>query len=84
MSHFGIGSIWFRLESASFTDGMSKYHSFIRSESFRACVLLSRVILARGGNSLYCVWYRRAAGIAPIFQVIHTSIDHNFILNIHL
>ena len=35
-----------------------------------------------GGNSLYCVWYRRAAGIAPIFQVIHTSIDHNFILYI--
>ena len=27
MSHFGIGSIWFRLESASFTDGMSKCHS---------------------------------------------------------
>ena len=46
MSHFGIGSIWFRLESASFTDGMSKYHSFIRSESFRACVLWPRVILA--------------------------------------
>ena len=35
----------------------------------------------RGDNSLYCVWYRCAA---PIFQVIHTSIDHNFILNIHL
>ena len=35
-------------------------------------------------NSLYCVWYRRAAGIALIFQVIHISKDHNFILNIHL
>ena len=42
----GLGSIWFRLESASFTDGMSKCHSLIRSESFRACVLWSRVILA--------------------------------------
>ena len=37
-----------------------------------------------GGNSLYIVWYRRAAGIAPIFQVINTSIDHDFISNIHL
>ena len=46
VSHFEIGSIWFRLESASFTDGMSKCHSFIRSESIRACVLWSRVILA--------------------------------------
>ena len=44
VSHFEIGSIWFRLESASFTDGMSKCHSFIRSESIRACVLWSRVI----------------------------------------
>ena len=25
-----------------------------------------------GGNPLYFVWYRRAAGIAPIFQVIYT------------
>ena len=25
-----------------------------------------------GGNSLHFVWYRRAAGIAPIFQVIYT------------
>ena len=25
-----------------------------------------------GGNSLYFVWYRRAAGIAPILQVIYT------------
>ena len=39
---------------------------------------------AQGGNSLYFVWYRRAAGIAPIFQVIYTSIGHDFILNIHL
>ena len=46
VSHFGIGSIWFRLESASFTDGMSICHLFIRSESFRACVLWSRVIFA--------------------------------------
>ena len=37
-----------------------------------------------GGNSLYFVWYRRAAGIAPIFQVIYTSIGHDFISNIHL
>ena len=37
-----------------------------------------------GGNSLYFVWYRRAAGIAPIFQVIYTSIGHGFISNIHL
>ena len=37
-----------------------------------------------GGNSLYFVWYRRAAGIAPIFQVIFTSIGHDFISNIHL
>ena len=37
-----------------------------------------------GGNPLYFVCYRRAAGIAPIFQVIHTSIDHDFISNIHL
>ena len=37
-----------------------------------------------GGNSLYIVWYRRAAGIAPIFQVIYTSIGHDFISNIHL
>ena len=36
------------------------------------------------GNSLYSVWYRRAAGIAPIFQVIYTQIDHDFISNIHL
>ena len=37
-----------------------------------------------GGNSLYFVWYRRAAGIAPIFQVIYTLIDNNFVFNIHL
>ena len=37
-----------------------------------------------GGNSLNFVWYRRAAGIAPIFQVIYTSIGHDFISNIHL
>ena len=37
-----------------------------------------------GGNSLYFVWYRRAAAIAPIFQVIYTSIGHDFISNIHL
>ena len=36
------------------------------------------------GNSLYFVWYRRAAGIAPIFQVIYTSIGHDFISYIHL
>ena len=37
-----------------------------------------------GGNSLYFVWYRRAAGIAPFFQVIFTSIGHDFFSNIHL
>ena len=37
-----------------------------------------------GGNSLHFVWYRRAAGIVPIFQVIYTSIGHDFISNIHL
>ena len=37
-----------------------------------------------GGNSLYFVWYRPAAGIAHIFQLIYTSIDHDFISNIHL
>ena len=36
------------------------------------------------GNSLYIVWYRRAAEITPIFQVIYTSIGHDFISNIHL
>ena len=35
-------------------------------------------------NSLHFVWYRRAAGIAPIFQVIYTSIGHDFFSNIHL
>ena len=35
----------------------------------------------KGGNSLYFVWYRRAAGIVPIFQVIYTSIDYDFISN---
>ena len=37
-----------------------------------------------GGNSLYFVCYRRAAGIAPFFQVIYTSIGHDLISNIHL
>ena len=36
------------------------------------------------GNSIYFVWYRHAAGVAPIFQVIYTSIGHDFISNIHL
>ena len=30
MSHFGIGSVWFRLESASFTDGMSNSSHAVR------------------------------------------------------
>ena len=37
-----------------------------------------------GDNSLYFVWYRRDAGIAPICQVIYTPIGHDFILTIHL
>ena len=39
---------------------------------------------ARGDNSIYFVWYRRAAGIAPFFQVIYTSIGHDFFSNIQL
>ena len=38
--------------------------------------------LRMGCNSLYFVWYGRAAGIAPIFQVIYTSISHEFFSNI--
>ena len=38
----------------------------------------------RGGNSLYFVWCRHAIGIVPIFQVIYTSVDHDFISDIHL
>ena len=37
-----------------------------------------------GGGSLYFVWYRRTAGIAPFFQVIYTSIGHDFFSNIQL
>ena len=35
-------------------------------------------------NSLYIVWYRRAAGKAPIFQVICTTIGRDFVSNIYL
>ena len=34
--------------------------------------LVCAIPVPRGGNPLYFVWYRRAAGIAPIFQVIYT------------
>ena len=37
-----------------------------------------------GGNSLYLVWYRRSAVTAPAFQVIYTSIGHDFFSNIHV
>ena len=37
-----------------------------------------------GFTFLYFVWYRCAAGIVPIFQVIYTLIGHDFISNIHL
>ena len=47
-------------------------------------ILTSEMYPGGGGNSLYFVWYRRAAGIAPIFQVIYTSIGHDFISDIHL
>ena len=52
----------------------------------RKSVVFRRVIRPGGGgnSSLYFVWYRRAAGIAPIFQVIYTSIDHDFISNVNL
>ena len=64
----------------------SKKHQDIQNKNHTRTTALARSVArgGEGGNSLYFVRYRRAAGIAPIFQVIYTSVGHDFISNIHL
>ena len=75
---------WFgNFFSLSVSVSLSLALSHMKPEVGRSMPVRS-LIPGGGGNSLYFVWYRRAAGIAPIFQVIYTSTGHDFISDIHL